>query len=57
MHSSYVGVFKSMKKRLAEYAEEKYIYTILIGKPEGKIPLETPRNTWKDDIVTYSGFA
>jgi hypothetical protein len=29
----------------------------LIGKPEGKIPLETPRNTWKDDIVTYSGFA
>jgi len=25
-------------------------YNILLGKPEGKIPLGRPRGKWKDDI-------
>jgi hypothetical protein len=28
----------------------KHIYKILVGKPEGKRPLERPRRRWKDNI-------
>jgi hypothetical protein len=26
------------------------VYRVLVGKPEGKIPLERPRRRWKDGI-------
>jgi len=26
------------------------VFRILVGKPEGKRPLERPRRSWKDDI-------
>jgi hypothetical protein len=30
--------------------EKKNAYRILVGKPEGKKPLETPRHRWEDNI-------
>jgi len=30
--------------------EEKRIYRVLVGKPEGKKPLERPRRRWEDNI-------
>jgi hypothetical protein len=30
--------------------EEKKVYTVLVGKPEGKRPLERPRRRWEDGI-------
>jgi hypothetical protein len=36
--------------------QKRSTYAILVGKPEGKIPLDRPRSTWKDNVVTYSVF-
>jgi hypothetical protein len=30
--------------------EEKNVYKVLMGKPEGKIPLGRPRHRWEDGI-------
>jgi hypothetical protein len=30
--------------------EKRNAYTILVGKPEGKRPLERPRRRWVDNI-------
>jgi hypothetical protein len=30
--------------------EMRNAYSILVGKPEGKRPLEKPRRRWKDNI-------
>jgi len=30
--------------------ERRGIYSILVGKPEGKIPLGRPRHRWEDNI-------
>jgi hypothetical protein len=30
--------------------EEIKVYKVLVGKPEGKIPLERPRRRWEDGI-------
>jgi hypothetical protein len=30
--------------------EERKAYKVLVGKPEGKRPLERPRHKWKDGI-------
>jgi hypothetical protein len=30
--------------------EERKVYRILVGKPEGKIPLGRPRRKWEDEI-------
>jgi hypothetical protein len=30
--------------------QKKNAYRILVGKPEGKIPLGRPRRRWVDDI-------
>jgi len=30
--------------------EERGIYRILVGRPEGKIPLGRPRRRWEDNI-------
>jgi hypothetical protein len=31
-------------------AEERKMYKVLVGKPEGKRPLERPRHRWEDGI-------
>jgi hypothetical protein len=33
--------------------EERKVYRILVGKPEGKIPLRRPRCGWEDGIRMY----
>jgi hypothetical protein len=30
--------------------EGRYVYRILVGKPEGKKPLGRPRRRWEDNI-------
>jgi hypothetical protein len=30
--------------------EERKLYRVVVGKPEGKRPLERPRYRWKDGI-------
>jgi hypothetical protein len=30
--------------------EERRVYKVLVGKPEGKIPLGRPRHRWEDGI-------
>jgi hypothetical protein len=34
----------------SEYGEGKCVYRVLVGKPEGKIPLGRPRRRWEDNI-------
>jgi hypothetical protein len=31
-------------------AEERKVYKVLVGKPEGKRPLGKPRHRWEDGI-------
>jgi hypothetical protein len=32
--------------------EERKVYKVLVGKPEGKTPLGRPRRRWEDGIRT-----
>jgi hypothetical protein len=32
--------------------ESRGVYRVLVGKPEGKRPLGTPRRRWEDNITT-----
>jgi len=49
-----VQVIKSRRMRLAEHVarmgEEKGVYRVLVGKPEGKRPLGRPKCRWVDNI-------
>jgi hypothetical protein len=35
---------------LARFGEERDVYRVLVGKPEGKRPLGRPRRRWEDNI-------
>jgi hypothetical protein len=35
---------------VARIGEERKVYRVLIGKPEGKRPLGRPRRRWEDGI-------
>ena len=49
-----VRVVKSRRMRwaghVARMEEERGVYRVLVGKPEGKRPLERPRRRWEDNI-------
>jgi len=49
-----VRVIKSRRMRLAGHVarmgERRGVYRVLVGKPEGKIPLGRPRRRWEDNI-------
>ena len=49
-----VRVIKSRRMRRAGHVvcmgEERGLYRVLLGKPEGKRPLERPRHRWSDNI-------
>jgi hypothetical protein len=46
--------FKSRRMRwaghVARMGEGRNVYRVLVGKPEGKRPLERPRRRWEDGI-------
>ena len=35
---------------VARMEDKKFVYTVLIGRPDGKRPLERPRRRWEDNI-------
>ena len=49
-----VRVIKSRKMRwaghVARMGERRGVYSVLVGKPEGKRPLGRPRHRWEDNI-------
>jgi hypothetical protein len=49
-----VQVIKSRRMRWAGHVacigERRGVYRVLVGKSEGKRPLERPRHTWEDNI-------
>ena len=51
---SIVRVIKSRRMRwaghVARMGERRGLYGVLVGKPEGKRPLGSPRRTWEDNI-------
>ena len=38
---------------VARMGEEREVYRVLVGKPEGKRPLGRPRCRWVDNIRIY----
>ena len=53
-----VRVIKSRRMRwaghVAHMGEERRVYRVLVGKPEGKRPLGRPRSRWVDNIRMIS---
>jgi hypothetical protein len=51
-----VRVIKSRRMRwaghVARMGEERGVYRVLVGKPEGNRPLGRPRLRWEDNIMT-----
>jgi hypothetical protein len=49
-----VRVIKPRRMRwaghVARMGKERNVYMVLVGKPEGKRPLEKPRRRWEDSI-------
>jgi hypothetical protein len=37
---------------VARIGKERGVYRVLVGKPEGKIPLGRPKRRWEDNIET-----
>jgi hypothetical protein len=59
LHNSYSSpdIIRQIKSRrmrwaghVARMAEGRNMYRVLVGKPEGKRPLERPRRRWEDGI-------
>jgi len=51
-----VRVIKPRRMRwtghVARMGEGRGVYRVLVGKPEGRIPLGRPRRRWEDNINT-----
>jgi hypothetical protein len=51
---SIIRIIKSRRMRwasnVARMGEKRNVYRLLIGKPEGRRPLGTPRRGWMDNI-------
>ena len=37
-------------EQVARMGERRYVYSVLMGKPEGKRPLGRPKRRWDDNI-------
>jgi hypothetical protein len=40
-------------EHVAQMGEERGVYRVLVGKPDGKGPLGRPRLRWEDNIKMY----
>jgi len=53
-HQILFGLTKSRRMRWAGYVtcmgEKKGVYRVLVGKPEGRRPLGSPKRRWEDNI-------
>jgi hypothetical protein len=56
------NIIRQIKSRLMRWAghvarmgQERKVYKVLAGKPEGKRPLRRPRHRWKDEIRMAGG--
>jgi hypothetical protein len=38
------------ERHVARMGDERKVYKVLVGKPEGKGPLRRPRRRWEDGI-------
>jgi hypothetical protein len=38
-------------RHVARIGNRRGIYRVLVGKPEGKRPLGSPRRRWEDNII------
>jgi hypothetical protein len=51
---SIIRIIKSKRMRwaghVARMGEKRIVYRLLVGKPEGRIPLGRPRRRWIDNI-------
>jgi hypothetical protein len=54
---SFPDIIRQIKSRRMRWAghvtrmgEERNLYRVLMGKPQGKRPLERPRRRWEDGI-------
>jgi hypothetical protein len=54
---SFPDIIRQVKSRrmrwvghVTSMGEERKVYKVLVGKPEGKRPLERPRRRWEDGI-------
>jgi hypothetical protein len=47
---SIIRIIKSRRMRWAGHGVKRNVYRLLVGKPEGKRPLGTPRCRWVDNI-------
>jgi hypothetical protein len=51
---SIIRIIKSRRMRwvghMARMGEKRNVYRLLVGKPEGKRPLERPRHKWIDNV-------
>jgi hypothetical protein len=41
---------KKWERHVARMGEDRKVYRVLVGKPEGKRPLGRPRRSWEDGI-------
>jgi hypothetical protein len=46
----WVIIVGSVAGHVARMGEERKVYKVLVGKPEGKRPLGRPRRRWEDGI-------
>jgi len=42
----------ALEAKQSRMGEEREVYRVLVGKPEGKRPQERPRRRWVDNIRT-----
>ena len=49
MESLFINYFKHFMY-VASMGEERRVYRVLVGKPEGKSPMGKPRRRWVDNI-------
>jgi hypothetical protein len=62
LHNLYTSpdIIRQIKSRRMRWAghvvrmgEDRNMYLVLVGKPDGKRPLERPRRRWEDGIKMY----